>query len=1627
VIKKLSRHKGLDRLYKTLLSILLGTVFLLLLLQLLILLPPVQNKIKKEGISALQSNLDCDVDIGNFRIGFPKKIKVNDICISKNNDTLFYLETLSVDVKLFPLLKKKFVVDQIGLSNGQGDFDKLISQVSTSSDSLPETKKSTDASKPWEFQVNKLEINSCYFTYRDETDMGYALILDFGSTKLELGNIDLETLIFFERLEVEDTYVSFEFLDIPETPVNDTSAFEFANIRVKEVLLKNAEFDFIDIPSKMLFNAKGDEVKTSDLLLDISREKIAIDKGFALNTTTSVIFQPTMDTFPETNDYLNWGQYLWRVEGNELLLEDYRLLVDYGEEHNEKGHFNNAYMDFYNLSGQLMDFRLDYDTLIIKLENVSGKEANGFNLQNMNGEMSHSGKNFIIDNLQIETPVSNYSVNLVTTLSPTNYMEYEGKELDLKLDISSENFADIDYFTGFLNQNDFFDTSFANSGFHLNSHVKGSLQELDITNLNLHLFDSTQIIVHGKLFDLMGDLDYNLDLDQIYSSSRDIETHFIFELPDSTIKLPRFIDIKGNLAKSGDDYSYMGNVESNVGAIKVQNILVSVANKINYEAVIKAELFKLDDLIDVGINSVNFELAGSLSGENLYQSNGNMKAQIDSLVYLGNRFDQLNIVASILNGVLEADVASADTNLAFDIALSGHLTEAKKSADLNIDARKIDLQRLGLYDDPFHLITKSDFKLIYESPEKFALNSNIHSLDFCFSDSLYKMHPINLTFNSDTNNTLFDLESYYYLFNFECKSDFNQFISEITNLPGHYLSDSSEFNLPAFNLQGKLNYPEAFARLFFSDLPAFKELNMGGHYNLDSDKLVFNTTMTGVEYGTLSSDSLGMVINGSAEELNYDLFTGIALDDLIMGKFNITGSFENSELISRWRYLDSFSNPYFDFTFQLDSLEESIVVKFIGDSLIFSYDLWEIRPDNKVEINPEYIDFKKFQLTSGEQMIEITSPVEEKPQDINLVLENFQMGSIEKLMALDTMVAGVADANLYFKNLFNTPFIEGTLVIDQMSLMDFDIGKFNLSAFKSDADQLRFDLSMTGENESITASGAWNKSRIEDPLDLNLSIERLDVSQLNYILSDYVFDAKGDIQGNIQITGKSEQPIMNGYLHFSNAGVGIKALNNSFTLGDNPITLTNNNLQFDNFIIRNKKNESAKITGNIALEGGSKTYHNLKIVTDNMEILNSSQKDSDILFGLLRAKAEAEIKGPTDKISIRSDVKIDKTTDITYIFPDVLSLNNNDGIVQYNRFDPEILVNEDIKGSTSFVSLQMLKNFKSRIEVEEGSKFNLYFDNSGKDFLKASLNGIINYNIIEENSEVSGTFSLESGTLRYSIPMVAVEEYEIEPGSFITLSNDVYNPYLNLVASASVRASTEGLMASNAKVMTFKILLYMKGELNDLQLRFDISNETSDALVSARLAQLSEEERNMNALNLLVRGSFLISLQGDELGSTSAADAQIDKFYANHLNHLISENINFVDLKFDVQSFRDYNSSGDKVLQRNYYYNIGKSFLNDRARINYKGSLGITSDLQDEQMNSHFVQNELEIEVKVAKKGNLKGVFFRKNKYEGLLEGEIIETGGGIRYSKDFYSLWDMFTNDKRQQRKSNLLNQKTD
>ena len=96
---------------------------------------------------------------------------------------------------MLPLLRHQVVLQSIELKDGKGDIGKLLDQMPVDSTETKQDLENEEDSKPWDVKINKLIVESCYFRYRDETDIGFDLILDIGKAKLHFGSVNLETLI----------------------------------------------------------------------------------------------------------------------------------------------------------------------------------------------------------------------------------------------------------------------------------------------------------------------------------------------------------------------------------------------------------------------------------------------------------------------------------------------------------------------------------------------------------------------------------------------------------------------------------------------------------------------------------------------------------------------------------------------------------------------------------------------------------------------------------------------------------------------------------------------------------------------------------------------------------------------------------------------------------------------------------------------------------------------------------------------------------------------------------------------------------------------------------------------------------------------------------------------------------------------------------------------------------------------------------------------------------------------------------------------------------------------------------------------------------------------------------------
>ena len=135
----------------------------------------------------------------------------------------------------------------------------------------------------------------------------------------------------------------------------------------------------------------------------------------------------------------------------------------------------------------------------MKMEHISGKEKNGFVVNQLDGEFYHDGKDFVVSELNLKTANALYRANLRTNISPTNYDDLNGKTFDLDLVIESENMRDIDYFYPIMAKEFRLADDFLNNNFSVKTKINGSMDELNIQQFNLDYLNSTAVYANGLI------------------------------------------------------------------------------------------------------------------------------------------------------------------------------------------------------------------------------------------------------------------------------------------------------------------------------------------------------------------------------------------------------------------------------------------------------------------------------------------------------------------------------------------------------------------------------------------------------------------------------------------------------------------------------------------------------------------------------------------------------------------------------------------------------------------------------------------------------------------------------------------------------------------------------------------------------------------------------------------------------------------------------------------------------------------------------------------------------------------------------------------------------------------------
>jgi small nuclear ribonucleoprotein (snRNP)-like protein len=221
-------------------------------------------------------------------------------------------------------------------------------------------------------------------------------------------------------------------------------------------------------------------------------------------------------------------------------------------------------------------------------------------------------------------------------------------------------------------------------------------------------------------------------------------------------------------------------------------------------------------------------------------------------------------------------------------------------------------------------------------------------------------------------------------------------------------------------------------------------------------------------------------------------------------------------------------------------------------------------------------------------------------------------------------------------------------------------------------------------------------------------------------------------------------------------------------------------------------------------------------------------------------------------------------------------------------------------------------------------------------------------------------------------------------------------------------------------------LLKLQGELLQPQVSFDIqlpeeSNEISKGTattINYRLTQLRAEpsELNKQVFSLLLLNRFVgenpFESSSGGLTAESLARQSASKLLTEQLNKLASDLVQGVDVNFDVTSFDDY-STGSAQTRTDLNVALSKRLLNDRLTVTVGSNFELEGSSQSANRNTNTIAGNVAVDYSLSQDRRYMLRGYRKNEYEAVIEGYVIETGVGFIITLDYNKFKNLFLGKK--------------
>lgn len=1653
---------------KITLKIILWIFVGLLLIAVLVQTPPVQNLARKKVQAWLQHKLGTRFEIGRLRIGFPSSVVLDNIYLEdKAKDTLLYGGRIKVDINMFKLLHNEVQIGDIRLQRMTAKIKRLLPDTVYNFQFIidafagnQKTTASTDTSS-MKMSLDNLYLDDIRFLYRDT--------ISGNDWTIQLHHFDTHIKTFDPQKQVYDIpavsldgltarlYQYKPLVTVTDVAANDTGMAPMPALHLKQIHIKNIDVDYRNDVSAMLAQAKLAGLDTHIHTSDLNNRRIVIDNVRLIGSSTRIVMGKTppakLVAEKAKTEVKDVSKQNWYVLVNNVNVQKTFFRFDDQNQPRQPQTLDYGHIKADNVTLQANHILMDADSIAANVQQVAFKEQSGFNLQQLKGNFIYTGKKAYADELLVQTPG--------TRIKHTIHLDYPSLE-SVQKDISGLQVRavlpgcyisnrDILYFVPALKSQ----PAFSNPAtvFKVNADVSGRVDNLTAKVLQIEGWSNTRVDVAGTVVGLpsVNKVYGDIRINEIRTTRKDAEL-FLPAGMRSQIAIPATVRATGTVKGNGQHLqtniqvqSPEGNIALNGNMLNYQDTkAASYSMQVNAQQVQVGSIIKNPDLQTI---SATVQVQGK--GLTQQTADATVKGEVQSVVYQKYNYQHITLDGSIKDQRIQSKLGIADPNisLAGNVSMNMAAQSPAIKADIMVDSIKT--KPLHLTPSTFIYRGKITADLPNVNPDSLEGKIDIvNSLIVTDKDRL-ELDTIQVVADHAGDSSRITLQSNIAHARLAGKYKLSQLGDVFTQAVQPYFSimpSKKVVKTDPYNFRIVLFVTDNPAlKVAFPSLQRFQSFRFIARFVSDSGWQA-NASMPVLATGAMSLDNLqfnagvrdsGLVANTTIDKLKVG---GNTVYNLLL---NTTAAHDKINFVSRFHDKDG------KLKYALAGLMQqpqfgTYDISLKSDSLILNYQQWSVASDNVVHIAANDLRVTNFMLSHNFQQFSLKSRGNMLNAPAEASFTSFQISTLAAFVTNDTLaVDGTLDGEILLHNLTAQPMFSGDLKINNLNFKRDTVGNIAVKARNTTPDIINADVVLTGHGNHASVNGDFYLKPVNgNDFNFKLSLDTLNLASIEGATMGAISHASGNITGQFAVSGSASKLNVNGGLNFKQTSFNVSMLNGYFHIEDETIAVNNQGIRFNTFEIEDSAKNKAVVDGMIYTTDFASYRFDLSVKANNFKAMNSTKQQNRLYYGQLIFSSNMKIKGTDKQPVVDGNITIGDKTNLTVVLPQQEpEVVKRDGIVQFvNMNAPEndslfrnAMAGFDSLNRSGITGLDISAN----VEIKKEAVFSLIVDEGNGDFIRMQGEGMLTGGIDPSGkTTLSGSYEIKSGAYELSYNLLK-RKFNIKEGSKIVWNGEPTEADLDVTAIYTVKTAPMDLVKNQIGDETsstrnyylqripFNVLLMLKGKLLQPEVSFDIqlpdqsteiAKETSTT-INYRLDQLRQEpsELNKQVFALLLLNRFV----GDNPFESSAggmtpeyfARQSASKLLTEQLNKLAGNLIQGVDINFDVNSFQDY-STGSAQTRTDLNVNLSKRLLNDQLTVTVGNNFELEG-AQNSNRNTSNIAGNVAVDYSLSKDRRYLLRAYRKNEYEGIIEGYVIETGVGFIITLDYNKFKNIFLSKK--------------